>query len=588
MRIAPPRIGLTLATVLTATLVACVTNLVVNVAIDGGDRTLVVGDLVTVTATVTTTGTASLAVTWTSDDHAVATIDANGQLTAHAEGTADITATSVIDPAQTDTITLTVTPRTGITSVTIDGGDRTLVIGDVVALTATVVTTGTADDAVTWSSDDDAVATVDAAGVATAHGEGVARITAASTFDATKADTISVTVGPVGALHWTRQFGTASMELVASVATHADGRLIVAGATQGALDGALAGGYDAFVRAFDADGATAWTRQFGTGGDDAATGIAVDADGHVVVTGTTLGDLDGGNAGGVDAFVRVYDRQGAHLWTRQFGTPGADRAVDVAVDTAGNVYVVGHTSDALAGPNAGIVDVLVRAYDVGGDPIWTRQFGTTGIEEARSIAVGTDGTIVVSGVTFGDLAGASAGGFDAFVRAFDRDGDPVWTVQFGTAGYDEVAGVAVDRAGRVVLAGYTGGDLAGPNAGGYDAFVRALDPGGTVLWTRQFGTSTSDYAYDVAIGANGAIYGAGATFGDLAGAGAGGGDAYVRAHDGDGNALWTRQFGTGESDYVIRVASDAVGGVLAVGNTSGDLEGLNAGASDGFVRRYGR
>ncbi len=52
----------------------------------------------------------------------------------------------------------------------------------------------------------------------------------------------------------------------------------------------------------------------------------------------------------------------------------------------------------------------------------------------------------------------------------------VWSHQFGTASYDLVLAAAVDGAGNVILTGFTGGDLAAPNAGESDAFLLRLAP----------------------------------------------------------------------------------------------------------------
>jgi hypothetical protein len=50
----------------------------------------------------------------------------------------------------------------------------------------------------------------------------------------------------------------------------------------------------------------------------------------------------------------------------------------------------------------------------------------------------------------------------------------LWTQQFGTSAYDDARSVSVGSDGRVLVAGFTSGDLVGTNAGGYDAFVMAL------------------------------------------------------------------------------------------------------------------
>ena len=67
--------------------------------------------------------------------------------------------------------------------------------------------------------------------------------------------------------------------------------------------------------------------------------------------------------------------------------------------------------------------------------------------------------------------------------------------------------MAVDAQGVAYVAGYTYGAFPGhANAGLGDVFVRAIGPGGGILWTRQFGSSGYDSAQAVSIDALGDIY----------------------------------------------------------------------------------
>jgi hypothetical protein len=71
----------------------------------------------------------------------------------------------------------------------------------------------------------------------------------------------------------------------------------------------------------------------------------------------------------------------------------------------------------LVGTSAGDNDAFVRKYDAAGKVLWTQQFGTSANDYARSVSVGSYGSVLVAGFTAGDLVGTSAGGTDAFVMA---------------------------------------------------------------------------------------------------------------------------------------------------------------------------
>jgi uncharacterized protein (TIGR03437 family) len=364
----------------------------------------------------------------------------------------------------------------------------------------------------------------------------------------------------------------------------------VVGTVAGALPGQTSAGtpeflgQDAYVRKYDASGAEQWTRQFGTTGLDQARGVAVDA-GGIYVVGLTTGDLPGQTrAGQIDSFVRKYDANGNELWTRQFGSTGDDQAWGVAVNTSG-VYVVGYVNGALPGQtSAGGRDAYVRKYDANGNELWTRQFGTTGDDLARGVAVDATRVYVV-GTTNGALPGqTSAGGGDAFARSYDPSGNELWTRQFGSTGNDSWNGVAADTSGIYVV-GYVYGVLPGqtsfpPGA----AFVRKYGATGNVVWTRQFG-SASDVAYALTADATG-VYVAGYTFGTLPGqTSAGGTDAFARKYDGNGNEVWTRQFGSTGRDEAAGVAVSATG-VYVAGVVSGILPGeTRVGGVDAFLAK---
>ena len=214
------------------------------------------------------------------------------------------------------------------------------------------------------------------------------------------------------------QFGTAEDDFANALAVDAGGNIMMAGSTNGSLSGSFAGESDAFVRKYDPKGNELWTRQFGTVTIDEATALVVDAEGNIIVAGGTEGKLSGSSAGYYDVFVRKYNPKGNELWTRQFGTAKDDFAKALAVDAEGNIVVAGTTMGNLSGSSAGNYDSFVRKYDPKGNELWTRQFGTGSEDWADTLAVDAEGNIMVAGYTGGNLFGDSAGDADAFVMIY--------------------------------------------------------------------------------------------------------------------------------------------------------------------------
>src|SRR5258706_7194452 len=64
-------------------------------------------------------------------------------------------------------------------------------------------------------------------------------------------------------------------------------------------------------------GVSEWVRQFGTIGNDSGQALTADANGNLFVAGKTDGAFPGQtNAGGSNAFVSKYDANGNEVWTR--------------------------------------------------------------------------------------------------------------------------------------------------------------------------------------------------------------------------------------------------------------------------------
>jgi hypothetical protein len=218
---------------------------------------------------------------------------------------------------------------------------------------------------------------------------------------------------------------------------------------------------------------------------------------------------------------------------------------------------------------------------------WSRQFGTRGFDVSWGVSTDSSGNAYVAGSVEGRLPNQTYhGGTDAFVRAFDTSGTILWTRQFGTRDYDAAYQTAVDTTG-VYVAGETVGRLGASNLGASDAFVRKYDLTGTLLWTRQFGTSRVDYANNVVVDAT-QIYVVGATFGHFPGeTQRGDGDAFLSAFALDGTPVWTQQFGTRKSDVGYADVVDATG-VYTIGTTAGRLPGQqHVGGQDAMVHRFG-
>lgn len=477
-------------------------------------------------------------------------------------------------------------PPTDI-AVTISPTSATLPPGQQQRFEATV--TGTANAGVTWATTGGTVVGQGSSVIYVAPAVvGSYQVTAASAANPSKTATATVTVEPVKpplSTVWTEQFGWEGLDELHAVAIDSDGNVVVAGSRMPAPSGPATPGRDALVRKYEAGGGQLWESFVSTRGEDAFMAVAIDARGYVTVAGYSPSAADAPDR---DAFYDVYTGDGILVRTVRFGSAGDDVAAGVAVDADGNVVVVGSTTGALHPTQYGEQDAFVRKYDAEDDVLWSFQFGAPGWNAATGVALDRDGNVLVTGIMRDTQAGPGGPAQDAFVRKYSPDGDLLWADRFGTGEPCVGLGVAVDAYGNVLVVGRTHGDLAAGQAGAGDAFARQYAPDGAVRWTDQFGTTGEDSANGVVVAPDGGFFLVGSTGGVLGEASAGSTDVFLRKYGADGAPGWTYQFGSAKTDYAAGIGLDGAGNVLVVGTTYGDLGGANAGNADAFIRKLSR
>ncbi len=387
---------------------------------------------------------------------------------------------------------------------------------------------------------------------------------------------------------WIRQIGTSSNDEPWNAAPDGSGGVYMTGFTSGSLGGPSAGGVDSFLAHYDSAGSQTWIRQLGTSGNDLLYGAAPDGSSGVYVCGTTSGSLAGPYAGGAaDIWLARYDNAGNQAWIRQIGTSGNEQIYAAAAqDGSGGVYLGGYTDGGLGGPSAGGTDAWLARYDGAGNQLWIRQFGTSVGDSVLGAAPDGSGGVFVTGATGGSLGGPPAGGLDAWLARYDNAGNQSWIRQIGTTADEESLAGAADGSGGVWMTGYTWGNLGGPSAGHRDVWFASYDSAGNQNWIRQIGTSSGDQGYNAVPDGSGGMFLGGITSGSLGGPNAGLQDAWFASYNSAGNQNWIRQIGTNLQDWVDQSVSDGAGGLYMTGTSHGSLGGPNAGLQDAWIARY--
>ncbi|AUX42720.1 hypothetical protein SOCE26_041530 [Sorangium cellulosum] len=154
--------------------------------------------------------------------------------------------------------------------------------------------------------------------------------------------------------------------------------------------------------------------------------------------------------------------------------------------------------------------------------VWATAYAQTGDVYPMAVASDAEGNVLVSAafydtITIGDSTLSSANTTDALLLKLDPAGVPVWARQFGDSSADNPWALAVDSKGNVVLAGesiYGGIDFGdGPLPPG--AFIARFNPAGEHTWSKGLGGGLEGVIPAVAIDANDDVVVAGSFSGPI-------------------------------------------------------------------------
>ncbi len=291
----------------------------------------------------------------------------------------------------------------------------------------------------------------------------------------------------VGAAVYATFLGGGGNDTGTGIALDAAGNVYVAGITTSpnfpllnATQARLQGATDLFIAKVNAAGKQLlFSTYLGGTGSDAAMSMALDAAGNLYLTGvTTSRDLPvvnalqqrhgGGFFDGFAAKVNTINHELGYL--TYFGGSGEDRCFRLAVDAAGNAYVVGDsdsanlpTANALQSVLGGSADAFVAKVSPAGSLIYATYLGGSGIDGATAVAVNQQGEAYVTGFTTSrnfpisnHLQGENGGSFDAFIAKLNATGKELGLATYlGGSGLDTGFGIAVDAAGNAYVMGQT-------------------------------------------------------------------------------------------------------------------------------------
>lgn len=348
------------------------------------------------------------------------------------------------------------------------------------------------------------------------------------------------------------------------------------------------GEYDA-SRPLYIDPTITWNTFLGGGSSDYGEGIAVDASGNVYVAGTSNGTWGSplrAYTALTDAFVAKLDSSGTLVWHTFLGGSGSDRALDVAVDEDGNIYIGG-----VSGATWGTSPAPIRAYTADNDG-WVAKLNSSGARQWHTFLGGTEYDLIGSVAVdpYGNVyaEGTSRTTWDTPLRAHDpgnnddafgaklaSNGALTWHTFLGGSEADYGSDIAVDVNEIVYVAGYSDATWGSPiraiSTNG-DGFAVRLEPDGSIDWNTFLGGTGNDYGKGVGFDDYGNVYVAGdsrATWGsplnphDLGS----NQDFFVALMDIDGALQWNTFAGGSGEEYAYGFAVEGNGDHYVIGQS---------------------
>lgn len=291
------------------------------------------------------------------------------------------------------------------------------------------------------------------------------------------------------------------------------------------------------IAAGSAGGPVAWTKVLA--GDDEQMGwfVASTNSGQIVVAGTMQSRIDFGPAGQVDSvsdsdiFLAWIDSTGKIIRVRRFGETGGHVPTGIAVDDDGGVLLSGvmigtinFGGGMLDSQTTG--DAFLASFNANGEYRFALTAGGAGEQTGGRIAIAPNGNILWSGTYEGDInvggvALKSKGQSDLFLANVDKVGKVAWAKSFGGAGYEGSASITIQPQGQILMSGfYEGAPDFGtgqlPDTGMVDGqFLAAFDAAGKLSWSRGLTHEAGYFPFAVHVDHQGLPWLIGACSGDV-------------------------------------------------------------------------
>jgi hypothetical protein len=278
-----------------------------------------------------------------------------------------------------------------------------------------------------------------------------------------------------GNILWTKQYGGTHPDYPNNIVATTDGNFLVVGFTESYGAGAM----DIWLLKIDPSGNLLWQKTYGTSGDDEGKEIISTSDGNYMIVGHT--NYSPGNSN-EDAFLKKIDPSGNELWTKYYGGTLYETGHSVKQCSDGGYIFTGQTTST-GTPG----DTYLVRTDANGNSLWTKTYGGSNNDEGKFVLANSDGTFTISAETNSNAQADS----NVQVMKVDANGSVIWSKIYGGTDKDVAKTIRPTSDGGYIEAAITRSfGLINP-----DMWIIRLNTNGDTLWTRHYGSWDHDHCY---------------------------------------------------------------------------------------------
>lgn len=347
-----------------------------------------------------------------------------------------------------------------------------------------------------------------------------------------------------GNRNWATYFGGDGQERCYSASLDSNDNIFISGnttsqiglATPGSFQQYIASGDDGFISKFSSTGMLIWSSYYGGDGHDLITTVTLDDSNKVYVTGHTASTnlqctpnaFRNNLSGFENAFLGVFDNNGAVIYNSYYLKGSNTRGEGIAVAKDGTIYFGGYTNDSETigfssvhqNDNGGFIDGFLFKLDAQYQMLWKTYIGGELNDLVRGIAIDSLQNIYIIGKTKSGVGITTANGlqnsyssnWDGFVVKLDSSSERKWGTYIQAGSNEELTNIKFQDSTMWLLGITNGNDLLVDssafqfqNNGGFDNMIIKLSDTGGLIWSTYFGETNDEFGYGINVDATNKI-----------------------------------------------------------------------------------